>query len=125
MAADFDHEEVPDYSVRQRLDGRVYAVVGAGRGIGRQSAHALRQAGADVICIDSDLERAHAVAAEIGGRAFQLDATKAGDVAAVFDEIAEACGGLDGAVDIVGASVGRPLLEVDEDLVRQSFELNL
>jgi NAD(P)-dependent dehydrogenase (short-subunit alcohol dehydrogenase family) len=125
MAEDFDHEEIPDYLARQRLDGRVVAVVGAGRGIGRQSVHALRQAGADVACIDVDLERARAVASEVGGKAFRLDATKPGEVAAVFDEIAATCGGLDGVVDIVGASTGRALLEVDEDLIHQSFELNL
>jgi NAD(P)-dependent dehydrogenase (short-subunit alcohol dehydrogenase family) len=125
MAEDFDHEEIPDYSARQRLDGRVIAVVGAGRGIGRQTVHALRQAGADLVCIDVDLERAQVVASEVGGKAFRLDATKASEVATVFNEIATSCGGLDGVVDIVGASRGCPLLEVDEKLIQQSFELNL
>ena len=76
MAEIVDQSDVPDYCALQRLDGRVYAVVGAGRGIGRQTAHALRQAGADLVCIDSDLDRVRIVASEVQGMALQLDATR-------------------------------------------------
>ena len=49
--------------------GRLCAVVGAGQGIGRQTALALRQAGADVVCLDIDEANAAKVAVEVGGRA--------------------------------------------------------
>lgn len=124
-ASDFDREPIPNYVARTSLAGRICAVVGGGRGIGRQTLHALRQAGAETICIDADADRAQAVAAETGGRAYQLDVTDAGQVEAVFQTIVDDCGTLDGIVDIVGASIGRPLLEVDEALITQNFELNL
>ncbi len=125
MAEIIDQGDVPDYCALQRLDGRVYAVVGAGRGIGRQTAHALRQAGAYLVCIDSDLERARIVASEVQGTALQLDATRNQDVVTVLHELVQNCGRLDGVVDIVGASVSRSLLDVDEDFISQTFELNL
>lgn len=125
MSDDFDHEPIPDYVARTGLAGRVCVVVGGGRGIGRQTLHALRQAGAQTVCIDADADRARVVAAETGGRAYRLDVTKAEEVQAVFKAIVEDCGKLDGVVDIVGASIGRPLLEVDETLISQNFELNL
>jgi NAD(P)-dependent dehydrogenase (short-subunit alcohol dehydrogenase family) len=125
MAGIVNQSVVPDYGALQRLDGRVFAVVGAGRGIGRQTVHALRQAGADLVCIDSDFDWARAVAAEVKGMALQLDATRHQDVVTVFDELVQRCGRLDGVVDIVGASIGRGLLDVDEEFIAQTFELNL
>ena len=43
----------------------------------------------------------------------------------VFHELFQSCGRLDGVVDIVGASISRSLLDVDDDLINQTFELNL
>ena len=36
------------------LKGRGFVVLGAGQGIGAAAAHALAQAGATVLCVDSD-----------------------------------------------------------------------
>jgi NAD(P)-dependent dehydrogenase (short-subunit alcohol dehydrogenase family) len=47
-----DTTDVPDYASLLRLDGTRYLVLGAGQGIGRQSAHALVANGAQVICVD-------------------------------------------------------------------------
>lgn len=125
MAEEFDHETVPDYGAMQRLDGRIVAVVGAGRGIGRQTSNALAQAGARVACIDLDERVAAKVAGEVGGHAFSADVRREGDVEAVFDAIVSQLGGLDAVVDIVGASEGRPLSEIDASFLERTFELNL
>ncbi len=56
---------VPDYLSRLRLDGRNYLVVGAGQGMGRQTAHALAQAGAaKIMCVDVEADRAKEIADE-------------------------------------------------------------
>jgi NAD(P)-dependent dehydrogenase (short-subunit alcohol dehydrogenase family) len=62
-----DPEHVPDYRRLFSLDQRVFVVVGGGAGIGRQSSHALAQAGATVVVVDTDPAAAAAVAAEVGG----------------------------------------------------------
>lgn len=125
MAEEFDREAVPDYGAMQRLDGRVVAVVGAGRGIGRQTAHALAQAGAGVACIDLDRPAAAKVAGEVGGHAFRADVRKEGDVETVIDAVISHFGRLDAVVDIVGASEGRPLSGIDAPFLERTFELNL
>jgi NAD(P)-dependent dehydrogenase (short-subunit alcohol dehydrogenase family) len=61
-----DTTDVPDYASLLRLDGGRYLVLGAGQGIGRQSAHALVANGAQVICVDLDPARVEAVVAELG-----------------------------------------------------------
>jgi NAD(P)-dependent dehydrogenase (short-subunit alcohol dehydrogenase family) len=122
---DFDEEAVADYGARLRLDGRVVAVVGAGRGIGRQTCHALAQAGAAVACVDLDLRAAQEVAGEVGGQAFCADVRQEAAVAEIFDAIEASLGRLAGVVDIVGASDGRPLQEFDAGFLARTFELNL
>ncbi|MGZ4105392.1 MAG: SDR family NAD(P)-dependent oxidoreductase, partial [Actinomycetota bacterium] len=75
-----DDSEVPSYTDLLKLDGRGFIVVGAGQGIGRQTAHALAQAGARVFCIDNQLELADEIAAEVGGVACVADARNRDDV---------------------------------------------
>lgn len=125
MTEEFDQEVVPDYGAMQRLDGRVVAVVGAGRGIGRQTSHALAQAGAGVACIDLDGRVAARVAAEVGGHAFTADVRREDEVEAVFDAVVARFGRLDAVIDIVGASEGRPLSDIDAPFLERTFELNL
>jgi NAD(P)-dependent dehydrogenase (short-subunit alcohol dehydrogenase family) len=111
-----DDSPVPDYPGRLRLDGRRFAVLGAGRGIGRQSAHALASVGARVACVDLEVDRARQVASEIDGVAVIGDATQRGDATRIFTDATAALGGLDGIVDIVGMARYARLLDVtDED----------
>ncbi len=103
MRVGFDEEAVPDYVARLKLDGRVVAVVGAGRGIGRQTCHALAQAGARVACVDKDMHYARKVADEVDGRPFRADVREEAAVAGLFDAIDRSFGRLDG----VSTSLGR------------------
>ena len=52
----------------KELDRQVVAVVGAGAGIGRATAHRLVKEGAHVVCVDRDLGAAQETAREIVGR---------------------------------------------------------
>lgn len=58
-----------DYSQLFRLDGRRALVIGAGSGIGRESALALAAHGATLTCADLDPDKAGETAAQIGGQA--------------------------------------------------------
>ncbi|MGE8127011.1 SDR family NAD(P)-dependent oxidoreductase [Methylobacterium sp. NPDC080182] len=69
------------------LSGRVVAVTGAARGIGRALAVAARARGATVVALDRDGAGAQAVAAELGGRAFALDVGDAEAVSAILARI--------------------------------------
>lgn len=111
-----DDSPVPDYPGLLRLDGRRLVIIGAGLGIGRQSAHALAAAGARVCCADVDGDRAADVAQEIDGVAATGDATQRADTERVLAEANAALGGLDGIVDIVGMARYAQVVDVtDED----------
>ena len=106
-----DTTDVPDYTSLLRLDGGRYLVLGAGQGIGRQSAHALVANGAQVICVDLDRQRVEAVAAELGSAAtaWTGDITQAAAVKSLAEHTRERFGTLTGVVDIVGMAVPRDI----------------
>src|SRR5437773_26027 len=99
-----DDTPVPNYLARLRLDGRPFAVLGAGQGIGRQTTHALSQAGASVLCVDNDERRASEIAEEVGGVACVADIRDREHVERVISEAIAAFGSLHGIVDSVGAA---------------------
>ncbi len=56
-----------------RLAGKLCIVTGAGRGIGAAIARAFAAEGAEILVTDKAIERAEAVAGDIGATAFRLD----------------------------------------------------
>ncbi len=120
-----DDSPVPDYPALLRLDGRAFVLLGAGQGIGRQSAHALHAAGATVLCVDKDPELAKEVAAEVDGLAWSGDATRRGEVEQLFGHAEAALGRLDGVVDIIGMAQYADLLDVEDGLWDWHFDIVL
>lgn len=64
----------PDYTQLFRLDRRTVVVIGAGSGIGRESAQALAAQGAHVVVADWALDAAEATTALIQGQGFSAEA---------------------------------------------------
>ncbi|MFD9337487.1 SDR family NAD(P)-dependent oxidoreductase [Streptomyces sp. NPDC060028] len=114
--ASFDTSPVPDYPALHRLDGRGFVLLGAGNGIGRQSAHALAAGGARVLCADVDAGRARAVAAEVDGVPYAVDATRREAVRDLFDQAPRLLGGrpVGGVVDVIGMARYAALPEIDD-----------
>jgi NAD(P)-dependent dehydrogenase (short-subunit alcohol dehydrogenase family) len=106
-----DLSQVPDYSGMLRLDGRTFVVIGSGQGIGRQTAHALAQAGACVMCADREAVLAETVAREIDGVPFACDATNREEVESLFRHAKDELGQVNGIVDIVGMAKLKPLAQ--------------
>ena len=125
MSDAFDRSPVPDYPALLRLDGRGFVVVGAGRGIGRQAAHALAAAGARVVCADVDRDRAGAVAAEVGGTQWSGDVRSRDAVERLIADAGRALGRLDGVVDIVGEARYGTVLECSDDDWDWNFDMVL
>ncbi|MFF4414694.1 bifunctional aldolase/short-chain dehydrogenase [Streptosporangium sp. NPDC001559] len=97
---------------------RVALVTGAASGIGKAVATRLAAEGACVVVADLDLEKARAVAAELGGTDVAIgvsaNVTDAAQVRAAIDEAVLAFGGLDLVVNNAGLSLSKPLLETTE-----------
>ena len=106
------------------LAGRVVAVTGGGGTIGAAIACAFAAQGAEVAVLDLDEAQAKAGAAKVKGLALACDVTDPAQVAAAFEAIAAAYGGLDILVSNAGAALTGRIGEVSDDILRRSFELN-
>jgi len=108
------------------LAGQIAVITGAGGTIGGATAKAFAAAGAEVALLDVD-ESAAADKAKVIGKnaiAMKCDVTDANSVRAAFERVVEAFGGVDIAVSNAGAAWQGRIGEVDEAVLRKSFELN-
>ncbi len=108
------------------LAGQIAVVTGAAGAIGSATAKAFAAAGAEVALLDIDAAAVEAKAKAIGGAALALacDVTNANSVRAAFDKVVATFGGVDIVVSNAGAAWQGRIGEVDEEVLRQSFELN-
>jgi NAD(P)-dependent dehydrogenase (short-subunit alcohol dehydrogenase family) len=109
------------------LNGKVVAITGGGRGIGRAIAQSLAREGARVAVGDLDKDSAEATAAALGGDAIGLglDVTDHAGFTAFLDEVERRLGPLDVLVNNAGIMVVTPLVEETGDSIARQLELNL
>jgi len=109
------------------LSGKVVAITGGGRGIGRATALALAREGARVAVGDLDREAAESVAAELGDNALglPLDVTDHAGFTAFLDEVEQQLGPLDVLVNNAGIMPVTPLLEESPESISRQLEINL
>jgi NAD(P)-dependent dehydrogenase (short-subunit alcohol dehydrogenase family) len=109
------------------LNGKVVAITGGGRGIGRAIAQSLAREGARVAVGDLDKGSAEATAAALGGDAIGLglDVTDHAGFTAFLDEVERRLGPLDVLVNNAGIMVVTPLVEETADSIARQLELNL
>jgi rhamnose utilization protein RhaD (predicted bifunctional aldolase and dehydrogenase)/NAD(P)-dependent dehydrogenase (short-subunit alcohol dehydrogenase family) len=108
------------------LAGQVAAITGAGGAIGAATARAFADAGAEIALLDVDADAAAKGAKAIGGAALAIscDVTSTASVQGAFDRAVAAFGGVDIVISNAGAAWEGKIGEVDEGLLRESFELN-
>jgi NAD(P)-dependent dehydrogenase (short-subunit alcohol dehydrogenase family) len=110
--------------VERELARHVVAVTGGAGTIGRATAAAFRRRGAEVALLDLPGGRLLEAAAGVGALAVACDVTDAESVREAIDTVARAFGGLDILVSNAGAAWQGPMAEVEEAVLRGSFELN-
>ena len=115
----------------EQLAGKVAAVTGAGRGIGRAIALAYANAGAAVVCAARTEEEIADTARQIegnGGRALAIpvDVTEQSGVIALFEQAVHHFGGIDIVVINAGVNLDRRTVEasIPADW-RMTMEVNL
>ena len=112
------------------LRGAVVVVTGASAGIGRATALALAEAGADVVVAARRKERLEELAAQIGqsGRAalpIRCDVTKVKDLTELRDQVQEAFGRADVLVNNAGISGGGGFANLDLERIEETIRTNV
>jgi NAD(P)-dependent dehydrogenase (short-subunit alcohol dehydrogenase family) len=112
---------------RRALTGKVVAITGGARGIGRATATALVRKGCRVAIGDLDLPLAERTAAEIGAGALALpvDVTDRASFASFLDEAERQLGPLDVVINNAGIMPVTQLVDESEESVRRQVDINL
>ncbi len=113
-----------------RLDGQRAIVTGAGSGLGKAMALGFAHFGADVACLDIDVEGARATEAEISelGReslTVRVDVRDWESVLSSAKEVEAWAGEVDIAVNVPGINRRKPVLELKPEEFSEVLEINL
>ena len=113
-----------------RLDGRNTVVTGAASGLGKAIALGFAHFGADVACLDIDLEGARKTAeaiADLGRRslAIPVDVRDWGSVRSSAEEVRSWAGRVDVAVNAPGINRRKPVLELEPEEFSEVLDVNL
>ena len=113
-------------SAEKRLARHVAVVTGGAGAIGSATAKALAAEGCEVAVLDIDGEAAARAAAAIGPRVlgFGCDVTDPKAVAAAIAVVVRRFGGVDIVVSNAGAAFTGAMADLDDAVMRKSFELN-
>jgi NADP-dependent 3-hydroxy acid dehydrogenase YdfG len=109
------------------LRGKVIAITGGARGIGKATAAALVQRGARVAIGDLDRELAERTAAELGGEtlALELDVTRRDSFGGFLDQVEERLGSLDVLINNAGIMPLGRFVDEDDLTARRMVDINV
>lgn len=115
---------------RFRIDDQVAIVTGASRGIGRASALALAEQGADVVLVARSEDQLEAVAGEIAalgrrGLVVPADVSDTGNLEGVVAAAIDEFGRLDIVVNNAGGTEPRPFLATSERFFEAALHFNV
>ncbi len=108
-----------------QLQGKVIAITGGGKGIGRALARRFAREGARHIAVaDVDLPNAQAVAQEIGGSAHRVDVGIESQIVTFIEAIEQAHGPIDLFCSNAGIGAGKGL-DASNDVWQKMLDVNL
>jgi short-subunit dehydrogenase len=112
---------------RRSLSGKVVAITGGARGIGKATAAALVAKGCRVALGDLDQELTEKAAAHLGGGtiALPLDVTDRASFERFLDETERQLGPVDVLVNNAGIMAVTPFAEESDDSIRRQLDINV
>jgi NADP-dependent 3-hydroxy acid dehydrogenase YdfG len=112
---------------RRSLDGKVVAITGGARGIGKATAIALTRTGCRIAIGDLDLELAETTAESLGGGAIalKLDVTERESFSEFLDETERQLGPLDVLINNAGIMPLGRFADEDDATARRMIDINL
>ncbi len=109
---------------KKELEGSVVVITGAFGGIGTATYKLFKKYGAEVILIDNNKKKVDEMSKKLNDLCVYCDVTNKKSVEKTFDLISSNYGGIDILISNAGTAIGGSIAEVDDKILRKSFEDN-
>ena len=109
---------------KKLLEGNVVVITGSTGTIGLETYKIFKSYGAEVILLDYNLERLKNLQSKIKELCIHCDVRNKKSVKKAFNQICERYGGIDILISNAGTATNGAIGEVDDNILRQSFEDN-
>jgi len=117
-------EQAKIKKAKKLLEGNVVVITGSTGTIGYATYKMFKSYGAEVVLLDYNLERLKDLQSKIKDLCIHCDVRNKKSVKKAFNQICEKYGGIDILISNAGTATNGAIGEVDDDILRQSFEDN-
>ncbi len=117
-------EQAKIKKTKKILQGNVVVITGGFGAIGSATYKLFKSYGAEIVLLDYDSKKVKEMQNKIKDLCLHCDVTNKNSVKNAFKKICEQYGGIDILISNAGTAVGGSIAEVNDDILRQSFEDN-
>ena len=117
-------EQAKIKKAKKDLQGNVVVITGSFGAIGTATYKLFKSYGAEVVLLDYNLQKVNEMKSKIKDFCLHCDVTNKDSVKKAFKIISETYGGIDILISNAGTAIGGSIAEVDDKILRQSFEDN-
>jgi len=117
-------EQAKIKKAKKLLEGNVVVITGSTGAIGFETYKIFKSYGAEVVLLDYNLQRIKNLQSKVKELCIHCDVRNKKNVKKAFDQICEKYGGVDILISNAGTAVSGSIAEIDDKILRQSFEDN-
>jgi len=117
-------EQAKIKKTKKILEGNVVVITGSAGAIGSATYKLFKSYGAEIVLLDYNLNKINEMQKNLKDLCLHCDVTKKNSVEKAFKKICEIYGGIDILISNAGTAIGGSIAEVDDKILRKSFEEN-
>ena len=117
-------EQAKIKKAKKILQGNVVVITGGFGAIGNATFKLFKSYGAEIVLLDYDAKKVIEMQSKISDLCLHCDVRNKNSVKAAFKKINEIYGGVDILISNAGTAIGGSIAEVDDKILRESFEDN-
>mgnify|MGYP001458088959 FL=1 len=117
-------EQAKIKKAKKPLEGNVVVITGSAGAIGSATYKLFKSYGAEIVLLDYDLKKIKALQKNVKDLCLHCDVTNKNSITKAFNKICEIYGGIDILISNAGTAIGGSIAEVDDKILRKSFEEN-
>ena len=117
-------EQAKIKKAKKILQGNVVVITGGFGAIGTATFKLFKSYGAEIVLLDYDAKKVIEMQSKISDLCLHCDVRNKNSVKAAFKKINEIYGGVDILISNAGTAIGGSIAEVDDKILRESFEDN-